>query len=151
MFTAAAESEVVAALDIHGRLGAHALRESLINALPLRGATTWGLARVSQERSIFVGPAVDEAAAWHEQADWIGIHMCPSARYATLESDLQTWVQLDDIPFKAGKRHGMCVRWERPEGVGMLFTNLAPILPAVVPKFDNTLRCLEAMSQGGHE
>ena len=32
--------------------------------------------------NIFVGKAVDEAASWHEQADWIGVHLTPSAEYA---------------------------------------------------------------------
>ena len=44
-----------------------------------RGAITWG--QFTQSGSVFLGPAIDDAAAWHEQADWIGVIATPKASY----------------------------------------------------------------------
>ena len=45
----------------------------------LRGAITWGA--YTQSGPVFLGPAIDDAAAWHERADWIGVITTPKASY----------------------------------------------------------------------
>lgn len=46
----------------------------------VRGALAWG--KYLQEQTTFIGPAIDDVAAWYEQADWIGVIATPKASYA---------------------------------------------------------------------
>ena len=45
--------------------------------LPLRGAIAFG--EYYKKGNIFIGPAVDDAAEWHNQADWLGVILTPKA------------------------------------------------------------------------
>jgi len=53
----------------------HLLRQRMF----ARGAITWG--EFTQSGPVFLGPAIDDAAAWHEQADWIGVIATPKSSY----------------------------------------------------------------------
>lgn len=53
------------------------IRESLLQGIPVRGATCYG--PLSTNGNIMVGPAIDEVASWYESADWIGVFQTPSA------------------------------------------------------------------------
>ena len=53
----------------------HLLRQRMF----ARGAITWG--DFTQSGPVFLGPAIDDAAAWHEQADWIGVIATPKSSY----------------------------------------------------------------------
>jgi predicted nucleic acid-binding protein len=50
----------------------------LLKRILFRGAVSFGeLYRVDPERNTVMGPAVSDAAAWYERADWVGIHVTP--------------------------------------------------------------------------
>jgi hypothetical protein len=52
------------------------IRYSILHNIPMRGAISYG--RFSVSGNAFIGPAVDEVAAWYEASDWIGVIACPS-------------------------------------------------------------------------
>ncbi|MCX6645853.1 MAG: hypothetical protein NTY09_05810 [bacterium] len=97
----------------------------------------------------FIGEAVDEAAEWFEAADWIGVHMTPTAAFTL--SDPGYWVEYAP-PFKKGPIWNTpCVDWayglypdepipERRRKLQDAFKNLGPIGPDIVGKFTNTLK-----------
>ncbi|OGA49504.1 MAG: hypothetical protein A3F74_19535 [Betaproteobacteria bacterium RIFCSPLOWO2_12_FULL_62_58] len=45
----------------------------------VRGAIGWG--NYAQMGNTFLGPAIDDVAAWHEQANWIGVVSTPTTNY----------------------------------------------------------------------
>ena len=65
------------ALQIHGEICSFIIPESIKRGIPVRGATSFG--RYSIKEAIMIGPAVDEAASWHEAHDFIGVILTPSA------------------------------------------------------------------------
>lgn len=151
IFTPCKENEASTAIEIHGELCAWVIPRSIISDLPVRGATSFGEFELGE--NIFVGKAVDEAAAWHEQSDWIGVHLTPSAEYIFQPTSGQTaWVP-HTPPTKAKldwKPH--CVHWIRKwrdstreiiELKGR-FRRLGPIVPEIAAKFANTLKFVEA-------
>lgn len=83
------------ALDLHGQLCAETLFYSLEQGIPLRGATGFGEFSVNTKNNIFVGKAIDETASWHEQADWIGVFMTPSAFYAYDGEKAKWWINYE--------------------------------------------------------
>ena len=87
------------ALDLHGQLCAETLFYSLEQGIPLRGATGYGEFSVNAKNNIFVGKAIDETASWHEQADWIGVFMTPSAFYS-YDREISKWWVIYSPPFK---------------------------------------------------
>src|SRR5690554_3410822 len=73
--TEAAMKDASLAIELHGNLCQQAVPESIRLGIPVRGATSYGDVIISSENSIYAGVAIDEAAAWHEQGDWIGVLM----------------------------------------------------------------------------
>ena len=148
-----ASEHYVAAIDMHGKLCANAIVHSLHGLIPVRGATSLGEFRVDE--NAYVGPAVDEAAAWYEQANWIGVHLTPSADYA-VDGSLRKWDDYD-VPMKNGpSARSRCVNWKAnwSDEVGdadpstqlkSVFRNMGPILPEFAEKFSNTLSCFESL------
>ncbi len=52
----------------------------LMKRILFRGALSFGeLYRVDDKTNSVMGPAVSDAAAWYERADWLGIHTTPRA------------------------------------------------------------------------
>ncbi|MBN1594220.1 MAG: hypothetical protein JW941_13335 [Candidatus Coatesbacteria bacterium] len=67
--------------------------------LPFRGAIAIG-EYIQQDHTV-LGPAVTDAAAWHERGDWIGIIATPKAgeKLAALEKEMQECTQfMDEAP-----------------------------------------------------
>ena len=155
MFTLCGESEVTTAIEIHGELCQWLIPESIKMELPMRGATAYGEFEVID--NIFVGKAVDEAASWHEQGNWIGVNLSPSAEFAfspLLKSS--AW-----IPFAAPIKVPMkwqphCVNWVadwdlvavKTKDVQQRFQRMGPILPEIAPKFINTLSFIKEVAKG---
>lgn len=134
------------AIDLHGKLCSKAIPLSIKKGIPIRGATSYGEVIISQENSIFAGKAIDEAASWHETANWIGVFMTPSANF--IYNDKQTeekfWNKYNP-PLKNNILLGTyCVNWNADVfSIKKDFTQLAPILPEIVEKFTNTIKYLE--------
>lgn len=137
------------ALSLHAEVCAALVALSIEQRLPLRGATAYGefLPGVDPHDTIVVGPAVDEAASWHEATDWIGVVLTPSAALAAARDKGvgNKWVTYDAIPVKRGRMLGLhCLDW-RPAWVGGAdalhdaFSQMGPLIVEVAPKYLNTL------------
>lgn len=151
-FSFCSESDIAAAIEIHGELCQWLIPESVESEIPVRGATAFGEFEIRD--NIFVGKAIDEAAAWHEQSDWIGVHLTPSAEYVfQRKSAVSAWA-----PFAPPNKTRLswkphCVNWtrewtDRPrkvEEIKSKFRRLGPIVPEIAGKFVNTLTFIEAM------
>ena len=150
IFTLCEEIEATSAIEIHGELCRWVIPQSIEFEIPVRGATSYGTFQVRE--SIFIGKAVDEAAAWHEQSDWIGVHLTPSAEYIfRRKATGSSWIEYR-VPNKkplAGKAH--CVNWlsdwkdkeKGKENIKRKFRRLGPIVPEIAAKFSNTLEFIE--------
>ncbi len=153
VFAFCSEQEISTAIEIHGELCQWLIPESIDSEIPVRGATAYGEFDIFE--NIFVGKAIDEAAAWHEQADWIGVHLTPSAEYVFKPKAISSvWTQFTP-PNKTRlnwKPH--CVNWtkawiDRPckmEDIKAKFRRLGPIVPEIAGKFTNTLAFIDAMA-----
>lgn len=155
LFTLCSENEVTTAIEIHGELCQWLIPESIKMELPMRGATAYGEFEVID--NIFVGKAVDEAAAWHEQGNWIGVNLSPSAEFAFSPlGKSSAW-----IPFAAPIKIPMkwqphCVNWVadwdfvavKTKDVQQKFQRMGPILPEIAPKFINTLSFIKEVAKG---
>jgi hypothetical protein len=153
IFTDCTAPEIVAAIEIHGELCQWLIPESIDSEIPVRGATAFGDFELGE--SIFVGKAIDEAASWHEQSDWIGVHLTPSAEYVFKRKVTGSAWSPFTPPNKARLiRKPHCVDWtkgwsdrgQKIEEIKSKFRRLGPIVPEIAGKFVNTLTFIEAMS-----
>ncbi len=151
-FSFCSESEISTAIEIHGELCQWLIPESIESEIPMRGATAFGMFEIRD--SIFVGKAIDEAASWHEQSDWIGVHLTPSAEYVFKPGPTTSAWSPFTPPHKSRlnwKPH--CVNWtsswkdkgQEIERIKTKFRRLGPIVPEIAGKFANTLEFIAAM------
>lgn len=148
------EAETQKAIEHHGRLCVRAICDSIVNHIPVRGATSVGTFELNQD--MFVGRAVDEAAGWYEQGDWIGVHLTPSADFCFDACGSVKWVRYV-APLKSGPWQTTCARW-RPlwdadagdaAALRTHFTEMGPLTPDISSKFINTLRFYDHVSEQG--
>lgn len=152
IFTACSEKEISKAIEIHGELCQRLIPDSIRAGLPMRGATAYGDFEISD--NIFVGKAVDEAASWHEQGNWIGVNLTPSADFVFSKNESRSaWVNYP-APIKTPmKWEPHCVNWLKDwidfecekRSVQERFLGMGPIVPEVAPKFINTLAFIDKM------
>jgi len=154
VFTLCTETEAAMALSIHAQLCQWVIPRSIEKEIPVRGAIAFG--EFEFQENIFVGRAVDEAAAWHEHGDWIGVHLTPSAEFVlddAAESD--PWIRFTPANKTRLDWKPRCVDWtskwaDRAAEVAAIkakFRRLGPILPEIASKFTNTLRFIAAAQQ----
>lgn len=151
LYTQCHEEEAPLVIDLHGVLCQWIIPKSIYLEIPVRGAISFG--EYENDSSVFVGKAVDEAAAWHEQADWIGVHLTPSAEYlfdVNLMNNL--WIEYDLPTTKSQlKWRPHCVNWtvtwkdreNEIRNIKTKFRQLGPISPDIAGKFINTVKFLE--------
>lgn len=147
IFSYCFEGEIEQALEIHGQLCQWAIPQSINSEIPVRGATAYG--EFSIQDNIFVGKAIDEAAAWHEQADWIGVHLTPSAEFVFRGSSITSAWHPYIPPLKSMPNYQLhAVNWKNSwigDGVESMetlknkFRKFGPIVPEIAGKFFNTL------------
>lgn len=152
IFTECTTDEASKAIEIHGELAHYAIRRSIRDDIPVRGAISFGSFAIQD--NIFIGKAVDEAAAWHEYADWVGVHLTPSAEFV-FESDKASkiWVTYTPPNKRRLTWRPHCVNWtvswpDRNEEIVKLkgtFLRLGPIVPEIADKFTNTLSFIDAI------
>lgn len=139
------ETESIKTLEFHAELCAWILEYALHRGLPLRGAISYG--NFIESDNIMLGPAIDEAAAWHESTDWIGVILTPSAQmYVRTEKVRCIIADYTDIPFKkSNKTLQSCVDWDfdNEDELYDIFLEKGPHMPEVAPKYLNTLKFLE--------
>lgn len=147
-----------AVLEVHGEICKLAICRSIEEGIPLRGATCYG--HFTTKENIMIGPAVDEAASWHEVADWIGVILSPSALFKCSAYDNNSiWKMNYDVPAKGyGKYKTHCVNWysewkkgkkEMEEQIKKellldAFLKMGPLTPNISAKFTNTLAFYDA-------
>lgn len=115
----------------------------------IRGAITYG--SYSNIDEIFVGPAIDEVASWHEYADWVGVMVCPSV-YLNLKS-MEGFTEHEflveyDVPVKKGKVKTYAINWpemykrnmKETKCIHSVFVEYGTSLPEIYSKYENTLQ-----------
>ena len=139
------DTESTAALEFHSKLSSWILAYALHRRLPLRGAISYG--NFIESENIMLGPAIDEAAAWHESTDWIGVILTPSAQMYLRNKKISCIVgNYMNIPFKkSNKTLHYCVDWSfnTEDELYEIFLEKGPHMPEVAPKYLNTLEFLE--------
>lgn len=146
VFSSAEEAAWDQGLELHGQLAAWAIARGMIYQMPVRGATSVGQFQLSA--NIFVGPAIDEAAGWYEKADWIGVHLTPSAAFAFEPKDSSMWVPYAPPVAGAIGWTCPCVLWpdawlfsdENRQSLLRIFRQMGPITPDISSKYTNALR-----------
>ena len=135
----------IKSVQLHAELSAWTLEKALLEGFPLRGAISYG--EFTESDNIMLGPAIDEAAAWHESTDWIGVVLTPSAKmYVRNEKVAYIIDNYDNIPFKkTNKTLKHCVDWSFniEDGLYDIFLEKGPHMPEVAPKYLNTLEFLK--------
>lgn len=160
LITPCLEEDASKALDVHGKLCKWIIPYSINLEIPVRGATTFGEFELDPKENIFVGKAIDEAAAWHEMADWIGVNLTPSAEYVFVDKDDDTcWVPYNP-PIKTVQKVRLhCVYWSKDwtdkqnklSGIKNKFCRLGPIVPEFAGKFENTLKFIQTEPKSSPE
>jgi hypothetical protein len=148
IFTESTRKNATNTIDLHGSLCIEAIPLSITKGIPLRGATSYGEVIISSNNSIYAGKAIDEAAAWHELGDWIGVFMSPTANFVYEPSASGAWIQYQP-PLKGGKKlTTYTVDWNKEKNeediktIKQSFCELAPITPEIESKFSNTIEYL---------
>ncbi|WP_306010096.1 hypothetical protein [Bacillus sp. MMSF_3328] len=134
-------------LLIHARICREILPESIKQNVPLRGATSYG--DYSRDGNIMIGPAIDEAASWHETTNWIGVSLTPSGLYAAKEEDIEEWTEYS-VPYKkkVSPMLNKCVKWYLdPAEAFVLFEKMGPHVPEIAEKYLNTFLFLKAQEK----
>lgn len=144
--------DITKLFELFGRTGRYIL-ESSITVFPLRGAFTIGY--FNYTNNIMIGPAIDEAASWHEQADWIGIMLTPTAQfeYETIEASRKSdaIVGYGAIPLKTNKGSlKYCINWNEPRDAIISSVRRSKSLPPEISnKYINTFNFLAEIKKEG--
>jgi len=97
------------------------LCHGILNGIYLRGSISIG--EFYQDKTIVIGPAIDEAVAWYEKYDWMGITLTPTANYTAEKLNLEETKLIDlytftQVPFNDGTKKSLwTINWpnELPE------------------------------------
>ena len=79
--------------------------------LPIRGAISYG--ECYNRDTVYVGPAVDEAASWHDEGEEIGIFYTPSAKQEIIKNKYN--LAEDFIKLKSGEIKTFFINWYNKE------------------------------------
>lgn len=128
----------IPSLLVHGRICENLIPASIKSNIPLRGASAYG--EYSREGNIMIGPAIDEAASWHEATNWIGVNMTPSAMFEIKGDIPKPWGEYSHIPFKKKVNSmNICVEWNLPiDDAIKYFKDMGPHIPEIAEKYLNT-------------
>ena len=130
-------------IRLHSDYCSFIIEQALKLEIPLRGAISFG--EYDNNSNIMIGPAVDEAAAWHESTDWIGVILSPSAQMVLRAEDTGSVITYDKIPFKkhiSGLKQ--CVWWDYNESeLFKLFIQKGPHMQDVAPKYLQTIEFIK--------
>lgn len=153
IFTSKDDMESHKILEHHGYLCMEAIKRSIKKEIPVRGATAYG--KFSLKENIFVGPAIDEVAAWHELTSWIGVIMTPSAFFEIDDNvKLDNWLIYQPPMKNSIKWNTLCANWpsiwsnkvndnEKIKELKSNFKIMGPFLPEYADKYINTLEFFE--------
>lgn len=139
---------------------------ALVKGIYFRGVIAIG--KFYQSNTLVIGPAIDEAAEWYTQPEWMGVSTAPSAsfglsRLEDQKADVSKWFVKYDIPAKGGlQTNEWALAWPReaPKELvsekhlttrGLILDAFAnrPISVAAASKYKNTLAFFDfVMGQG---
>lgn len=126
-------------ISLYADIGKFILEKS-IELFPLRGAFTIG--EFGYSNNIMIGPAIDEAASWHEMTDWIGIILTPTAQfeYDLLNEESSNIVKYSKIPLKVNKDSlKYCLKWQEPDNaIIKKVRDTKALIPEIANKYINT-------------
>jgi len=113
------------------------LVDSLAHRILFRGSIAIGTFYANDETNTVMGQAVTDAAAWYDQADWIGVHATPRAslviqRWLEHNEKTKEHVMLDyDVPIKqSAPLRTKAVNWPKVFYVD----GITPCGPGVEPR-----------------
>lgn len=131
------------ALAFHLKIARQLVIECLKTKLLIRGATSYG--EFQKQESVFIGPAIDESASWHEQGEEIGIFLTPSAYMNFLDFRKKGLVELRSPKLKKNTFETLFINWrEEANRFKSICKNESPLIPEIAPKYLNTLTYLES-------
>jgi hypothetical protein len=130
---------------------------ALVKGIYFRGVIAIG--KFYQSKTLMIGPAIDEAAEWYTQPEWMGVSTAPSAsfglsRLEDQKANVSKWFVKYDIPSKGGlQKAEWALAWptNAPRDPvisckhlttrGLILDAFAnrPISVAAAPKYKNTL------------
>ena len=129
---------------------------ALTKGIYFRGVIAIG--KFYQSNTLVIGPAIDEAAEWYTQPEWMGVSAAPSAsfglsRLEDQKADVSKWFVKYDIPSKSGpQKNEWALAWpkealkdpsisENLSARGLMLDAFAnrPISVAAAQKYKNTL------------
>jgi len=129
-------------LEEHLKIVQKLIIKCLDEGLLIRGAISYG--EYQKEKLVFVGPAIDEAASWHEQGEEIGIFLTPSAIFNFEDYENKELTILREPKLKCPSFKTLCVNWkEGKELFEKIYKNESPIIPEIAKKYVNTKKLLE--------
>lgn len=136
---------------------------ALVKGIYFRGVIAIGKFYLSD--TLVIGPAIDEAAEWYTQPEWMGVSTAPSAsfglsRLEDQKADISKWFVKYDIPAKAGtQKNEWALAWPReaPKELisqknlttrGLILDAFAnrPISVSAAQKYKNTLAFFDFVS-----
>lgn len=122
------------------------IADSLVHSILFHGAVSIGTFYVNEETNTVMGQAVTDAAAWYEQADWIGVHATPRSGLI-----IEGWIE------EAGEhRNSFIIDWDVPLLSGQTLRTkvvnwprvfLLPHSPLCPPEETPRQRLLELLSK----
>lgn len=141
-------------LELYAKIGKFILERAILD-YPIRGAFTLG--EFNYANNIMIGPAIDEAASWHETADWIGIILTPSAQFeyeeqcASLGLEIEEIAKLRSIPLKNLKtKLEYCIKWQDTEkNLLKLIHKTKALVPELANKYINTNNFFKELNSTG--
>lgn len=130
-------------LDFHLKIARQVVIECLKKKLLVRGATSYG--DFQKQESVFIGPAIDESASWHEQGEEIGIFLTPSAYMNFLDFRRKGLVELRSPKLKKNTFETLFINWREEEArFQSICKSESPLIPEIAPKYLNTLNYLKS-------
>ena len=117
------------------------IEECLKNDFVIRGAISYG--EYQNEDTVYVGPAVDEAASWHDIGEEIGIFYAPSARLSIKLKDKELkecYLINDEVFIKNKKIKTYFINWYSEKNKKNFYNIMRNqiITPDISSKYFNT-------------
>lgn len=141
---------------LHNKLNKILISLCLKKGFLIRGATAYG--EYYNKDSVFLGPAIDEAAMWHELGDEIGIYQTKTAElkkddgYKWLNDNLELYEDKEDnivtahtIKLKLQYLDVLFIDWsEYEEDFNKIYVSQTPFLPEIASKYINSEKFLKS-------
>lgn len=137
---------------LHNQINKYLINLCLKKELLIRGATAYG--KYYKQDFVFLGPAIDEAASWHELGNEIGIYQTKTAElqkddgYKWFKNSLDEEMETDceegiiiehKINLKNGRLDVLFIDWsEFNEDFKKVYLKQTPFLPEIAPKYINS-------------